>query len=54
LPDRQFEARRVFIVEDEPLLAMQLADMLTELGHRVIATATPGGRALEPSRVFDC
>lgn len=46
LPDRQFEARRVFIVEDEPLLAMQLADMLTELGHRVIATATRIQKAL--------
>ena len=33
-------ARRVLVVEDEPLLAMNLEDMLTDLGHLVVATAT--------------
>jgi DNA-binding response OmpR family regulator len=39
-------ARRVLIVEDEPLLAMNMEDMLTELGHFVIATATRIDKAL--------
>lgn len=34
------KARNVLIVEDEPLIAMNLEDMLAELGHRVFATAT--------------
>lgn len=34
------EARRVFIVEDEPLLVMNMEDMLAELGHHVAAVAT--------------
>ena len=41
-----FEARRVLIVEDEPLLAMNIEDMLTELGHLVVATATRVDKAL--------
>ena len=34
------KARRVLIVEDEPLLALSLEDMLTELGYVVIGIAT--------------
>ena len=34
------KVRRVLIVEDEPLLALNLEDMLTELGYLVIGTAT--------------
>ena len=34
------KARRVLIVEDEPLLALSLEDMLTELGYLVIGMAT--------------
>ena len=41
------EARRVFIVEDEPLLVMDLEDMLTGLGHHVIAIATRIDKALQ-------
>lgn len=41
------EARRVFIVEDEPLLVMNLEDMLAELGHQVTAVATRIDEALE-------
>lgn len=40
------EARRVLVVEDEPLIAMNLEDMLTGLGHNVIATATRIDKAL--------
>lgn len=39
-------ARRVLVVEDEPLLAMNLEDMLTDLGHLVVATATRIDKAL--------
>lgn len=44
--DGNYEARRVLIVEDEPLLAMNIEDMLTELGHLVVATATRVDKAL--------
>jgi CheY-like chemotaxis protein len=44
--DGNSEARRVLIVEDEPLLAMNIEDMLTELGHHVVATATRVDKAL--------
>ena len=40
------EVRRVLIVEDEPLLALDLQDMLAELGYLVIGTATRIERAL--------
>lgn len=40
------EVRRVLIVEDEPLLALDLQDMLAELGCLVIGTATRIERAL--------
>ena len=46
LPDGNSGARRVFIVEDEALLVMNLEDMLTELGHLVTATATRLDKAL--------
>lgn len=39
-------AKRILIVEDEPLLAIHLEDLLTDLGHRVIAIATRIDRAL--------
>ena len=40
------EARRILVVEDEPLVAMNLEDMLTGLGHIVTATATRIDKAL--------
>ena len=46
LPDGNSGARRVFIVEDESLLVMDLEDMLAELGHLVAATATRLDKAL--------
>jgi CheY-like chemotaxis protein len=40
MPNGETKARRVLIVEDEILLAMNLEDMLAELGHNVVAMAT--------------
>jgi len=34
------KVRRVLIVEDEPLLALNLEDMLTELAYPVVGIAT--------------
>jgi DNA-binding response OmpR family regulator len=38
---------RIFIVEDEPLIAMMLTDMLAELGFDVVASVTQVGAALK-------
>lgn len=43
-------AKRILIVEDEALLAIHLEDLLTGLGHRVIAIATRIDRALVLAR----
>lgn len=43
-------AKRVLIVEDEVLLAMQLEDMLTELGYDVVAQAMRITEAMELAR----
>lgn len=40
MPNGETKARRILIVEDEILLAMNLEDMLVELGHNVVAVAT--------------
>lgn len=40
-------ATTVLIVEDEPLIAMQLESLVTELGHAVAATASTRARAVE-------
>jgi DNA-binding response OmpR family regulator len=39
-------ALRIFIVEDEMLLAMNLEDMVNELGHEVVAVASRISQAL--------
>ncbi len=46
-------AKRVLIVEDEVLLAMHLADMLTALGHEVVGQATRVDAAMELARNGD-
>ena len=48
-------ALRVFIVEDEMLLAMNLEDMLQELGHEVVAVASriPQALAMATDADFD-
>lgn len=45
----------VFLVEDEVLIRMMVAEMLEELGHRVVAEAGEVSQALElaQSTVFD-
>jgi CheY-like chemotaxis protein len=43
-------ARRVLIVEDEFLIALHLEDLLTELGHQVIAVAARVPAAVEFAR----
>ncbi len=40
------DARRILIVEDEMLVAMNLEDMLQELGHEVVAVAARIPQAL--------
>ncbi len=46
MSDGTARARRVLILEDEVLLAMNLQDMLTDLGHQVMGIATRVDKAL--------
>lgn len=46
LPEGHSVVRKALIVEDDPMISINLEDMLTELGHFVIATATRIGKAL--------
>ncbi|HMO68581.1 MAG TPA: response regulator [Novosphingobium sp.] len=39
-------ATTVLIIEDEPLIAMQLESLVTDLGHAVVATATTRSQAV--------
>lgn len=43
----EMSCRRVLIVEDESMVAMLLEDMLTDLGHEVVATVGQMDRAAE-------
>lgn len=45
--------RRVLIVEDEVLLALHLEDLLTVLGHEVVAQATRIDMAMDLARESD-
>jgi len=49
------KASNIFLVEDEALIRMMLADMVEELGHRVVAEAgnVETGRELAQSASFD-
>lgn len=38
---------KVLIIEDEPIIAIDLENLVTELGHDVVATAATGERAVE-------
>ena len=38
---------RVLIIEDEPLISMQLEEVVSDLGHDVIGTATTRSQAIE-------
>lgn len=43
-------ATTVLVIEDEPLIAMQLESLVTELGHEVVATATTRSQAVQAFR----
>ncbi len=43
---RQLSAR-VLIIEDEPMIAMDIAAIVTDLGHSVVATANTQAKAVE-------
>jgi CheY-like chemotaxis protein len=43
--DRQL-ASRVLIIEDEPIIALDLENLVTELGHKVVATAATRAEAV--------
>lgn len=40
-------ASTVLIIEDEPLIAMQLEGLVTDLGHEMVGTATTRSQAIE-------
>lgn len=44
---------RVFVVEDEMLLALMIEDMLADLGHQVVALATRLEPAVTLARTVD-
>ena len=46
--------RRIFVVEDEALVALQLEDMLAELGLEVAASCARLDDALETARTIAC
>jgi CheY-like chemotaxis protein len=43
-------ASRVLIIEDEPIIALDLENLLTELGHKVVATAATREEAVAKAR----
>lgn len=45
---------RVFIVEDEALVAMLLEDMVTELGHQVVGMSSSLDEALLAAQSLQC
>jgi AmiR/NasT family two-component response regulator len=53
---RPAEGLRVVVVEDEAIIAMELEDMLAELGAKVVGTAPSAARAIELAGVLrpDC
>jgi CheY-like chemotaxis protein len=46
--------RRILIVEDEALVALQLEDMLAELGHEVAASCARLDEAVATARTVAC
>ena len=43
-------ASRVLIIEDEPIIAMDLENLVTELGHKVVATAATKDEAVSKAK----
>jgi CheY-like chemotaxis protein len=46
-------ARRILIIEDEVLVAMHLEDLLTEMGHQVVGSATRLNEAIKIAQEDD-
>lgn len=46
--------RRILVVEDEALVALQLEDMLAELGHEVAASCARLDEAVATARTVAC
>jgi DNA-binding response OmpR family regulator len=46
--------RRILVVEDEALVAMQLEDMLAELGHDIAASCARLDEAVAAARTIAC
>lgn len=44
---------RILVVDDESIIRMDLREMLTELGHEVVAEAATGQEAVLQARKFD-
>ena len=44
---------RVLVIEDDALIAMMLVELLSDLGHRVCATATTPAEAIAAARQAD-
>ena len=42
---------RVLIIEDEPIIALDLENLVTELGHEVVATAATAADAVKQARL---
>ena len=51
--ERSAKAKRILVVEDEPLIRMLLEDMLGELGYTVAAEAAGIEEALEATKNAD-
>ena len=47
MPFRETRVLKILIVEDEILVALNLEDMMVELGHQVIAVATRLNQAID-------
>jgi CheY-like chemotaxis protein len=51
MPNAQSDGMKFMIVEDEVLVALDLADMLSDLGHEVVFTESDVGRAIKIAEV---
>jgi len=50
IPDKTATARRILIADDEPLITLDLREMLTTLGYNVVGEASDGATAVRLAR----